>query len=181
MSNDNKDNYIDDDNQELNSEEKVENTNIEENDEVSEDYSDLPEQETEEEQFVENVEMQDADIQEEQFVEDYVEEQEKKQEAIHAKSYDEKATSGLKTMGIISLFMAVLGLLMIGLFTYFLVLAPNYDKSKELDGDIIYPAIASYDDAELQTTMEPMISTMSDATATDASPSDATATDSDKE
>ncbi len=117
-----------------------------------------------------NTELEEQDnLIEEQDYHDNEEEQDEKS----YRSYNDKATPGLKTMGIISLVMAVLGLAMVGLFTYFLVISPNYDKSGEISGEVNYPAIASYNDGELQTTMEPLISTMSDATATDASATDA--------
>lgn len=91
----------------------------------------------------------------------------------------EKTKTGLKTVGIISIILAVAGLALIGLCVYFLMLKPAYDKNSYNENVMTYDNIASVTDpsySEKKTLLE-MIATSLDATPLDAAMQDAQKTD----
>ncbi len=92
---------------------------------------------------------------------------------------DKKTKTGLKTVGIISIVLAVAGLALIGLCVYFLMLKPTYDKNGDNGNTVTYDNIASVTDSsysEKKPLLE-MIATSPDATPLDATSQDAPETD----
>lgn len=80
---------------------------------------------------------------------------------------DEKASKALKTVGIFSILLAFLGLAAIGVFTYYMAIAPYYDKNGE-SYELNYPVLATDADADTDCKKLEMMQTPTDASATDA-------------
>lgn len=100
------------------------------------------------------------------------------------------APTSLKVVGIISLLLAVAGLALMGVCVYFMMIAPNYDKTKEgfaPSDPIPYSQIATITDSDLEKSEAlEVVSTQTDADivtteetteAVDATGTDATASD----
>ncbi|MBE5944513.1 MAG: hypothetical protein E7258_06295 [Lachnospiraceae bacterium] len=88
------------------------------------------------------------------------------------KSQKGRASAGFKAVGIISLIMSIAGLALIGVFVWFMIISPNYDKTKEgyePTDSIPYSHLATASDSEYEMS-EPLEMT---ATQTDAASSDA--------
>lgn len=86
---------------------------------------------------------------------------------------DDEASKGLKTLGIISIFLVILGAGLIGIAVYKLAVKPDYEK-EDVSGEISYPYLPS--DTDVYPDIVPL-ATATDATATDATATDATASD----
>ncbi len=124
---------------------------------------------------------------------DEIEAEEQAVEEAKIKPGEEKAPTSMKVVGIVSIILAILALAMAGVFIYFMVIKPSYDKSGASLKQMIYPEIATSSDVDLSAPrdhishiplatstdytvyepVEPEIantdSTVTDATATDAS------------
>lgn len=85
------------------------------------------------------------------------------------KKSDEKASKALKTVGVFSIVLAALGLAAIGVFTYYMVIAPYYDKNGE-SYELNYPILATDADADTDCKKLELMQTPTDASATDAEP-----------
>lgn len=80
---------------------------------------------------------------------------------------DGKAPKGLKMAGITFLSLAVIGLVLVGAFIYFMAISPYYDKNDKRF-DLNYPQLASNADADKIREPLVMMATPSDATISDA-------------
>lgn len=122
---------------------------------------------------------------------DEIEAEEQAAEDAKIKPGEEKAPISIKVVGILSMVLAGMALVMSGVFVYFMVIKPSYDKSGEAMKPIYFPEIATGTDIELS---EPRgyitnvpLATSTDYTVyepvepesseTDSAETDATATD----
>lgn len=97
---------------------------------------------------------------------DEIEAEEQAAEQAKIKPGEEKAPTSIKVVGILSIVLAVMALAMAGVFVYFMVINPAYDKGGEASKPLDFPEIATSSDVEL-TAPRDYISTEPLATSTD--------------
>ena len=131
--------------------------------ELAEPIGDEPKSEAEEVSLV-SEEIEDKNMMDilDEVVEDHVANDNAK-----IKPGEEKATTGIKVVGILSIILAVLGIAMVGVCIYFMVIKPSYDKSGESNKQLYYPEIATNSDIEFAAPRD-YISLIPLATGTDA-------------
>ncbi|MDE6025252.1 MAG: hypothetical protein K2G45_07360 [Lachnospiraceae bacterium] len=78
-----------------------------------------------------------------------------------------KASKGLKIAGVTFLSLAIVGLVLVGAFIYFMVISPYYDKNDKRF-DLNYPELASQTDVDKIREKLEIMATPSDATISDA-------------
>lgn len=132
--------------------------------EVTEIYSDSPA----EEPFLDPLAAKALD---QVFSDDIVINPKKKKKKKELDSNVPSASKALKFVGTISLTLAILGIGIVFLFVYFMAVKPYYDKTDKTF-PLNYDHIATGQDAETMAGELEMMSTPSDATASDASESD---------
>ncbi len=80
---------------------------------------------------------------------DEIEAEEQAAEEAKIKPGEEKAPTSIKVVGILSMVLAGMALVMSGVFVYFMVIKPSYDKEGESMKPIYFPEIATSSDINL--------------------------------